>query len=84
MCISQVRELVEWNYQSLSFHAEELLSQDEVDRAMAIYLGIILVWRLEPYVTQARNWLKEIKRELSVEKNENPGLVSFNSEQHDG
>ena len=51
---------------------------------MAIYLGIILVWRLEPYVTQARNWLKEIKRELSVEKNENPGLVSFNSELHDG
>tara|TARA_B100001013_G_C24582787_1_gene431348 strand:- start:245 stop:412 length:168 start_codon:yes stop_codon:yes gene_type:complete len=55
-----------------------------VDRARAIYLGIILVWRLESYATQARNWLKEIKRELSVEENENPGLVSFNSEQHDG
>ena len=42
-CTTQVRELVKWNYQSLSSHAEELLSQDEVDRAMAIYLGIVLV-----------------------------------------
>jgi len=33
---------------------------------------------------QARKWLKEINRELSVGKNEKPGLVSFNSEQHDG